>query len=278
MKQNEIENIEVTLLLQAIYDRYGYDFRHYARASVERRARYVMSMEKLNSISEMIPLLLRDEAFFERLVYHFSITVTELFRDPSVYLALTEKVFPILQTYPFIKIWHAGCATGEEVYSLAILLKENGLYDRATIFCTDFNDGALATGKQAIYNIESIKEATLNYQKSGGTRSLSEYYHAKYDSVSMDKSLKKKITFANHNLVSDGVFGEMNLILCRNVMIYFDTVLQDRVLNLFTDSLTNGGFLCLGTKESLQFSEVENKFVAFSEKEKIYRKKYFEED
>ena len=278
MKQNEIENIEVTLLLQAIYDRYGYDFRHYARASVERRARYVMSLEKLNSISEMIPLLLRDEPFFERLVHYFSITVTELFRDPFVYLALKEKVFPILQTYPFIKIWHAGGATGEEVYSLAILLKENGLYDRSTIFCTDFNDEALASGKQGIYNIDNIKGATLNYQKAGGSGSLSEYYHAKYDSISMDKSLKRRITFANHNLVSDGIFGEMHLVLCRNVMIYFDTVLQNKVLNLFSDSLTNGGFLCLGTKESLQFSEVENKFVTFSEKEKIYRKKYIEEE
>jgi chemotaxis protein methyltransferase CheR len=276
MKQNEIENIEITLLLQAIYERYGYDFRHYARASVERRARYFMSIEQLNSVSEMIPLLLRDEAFFGRLVHHFSITVTELFRDPFVYLALKEKVFPILQTYPFIKIWHAGCATGEEVYSLAILLKESGLYDRATIFCTDFNDEALSTGKQGIYGIEGIKEATLNYQKAGGKGSLSEYYHAKYDSVSIDKSLKRKITFANHNLVSDGVFGEMHLILCRNVMIYFDAVLQNRVLHLFSDSLINGGFLCLGTKESLQFTEVENDFVVFSEKEKIYRKKYIE--
>ena len=278
MKQNEIENIEVSLLLQAIYDRYGYDFRHYARASVERRARYVMSLERLNSISEMIPLLLRDESFFGRLVQHFSITVTELFRDPFVYRALKERVFPILRTYPFIKIWHAGGATGEEVYSLAILLKESGLYDRSTIFCTDFNDEALSAGKQGIYNIENIKGATLNYQYSGGECSLSEYYHAKYESVSMDKSLRKKITFANHNLVSDGVFGEMHLVLCRNVMIYFDTVLQNRVLNLFSDSLINGGFLCLGTKESLRFSEVEMRFDAFSEKEKIYRKRYIDEE
>jgi len=277
MKQNEIEHIGLNLLLQAIFERYGYDFRNYARASVERRARYVMSVEKLNSISEMIPRVLNDEAFFERLVYHFSITVTELFRDPFVFLSLKEKVFPVLRTYPFIKIWHAGCATGEEVYSLAILLMENDLYERSTIFCTDFNDEAIAFGKQGIYNIKSMKEASMNYQKAGGEKSLSAYYHARYDSISIDKTLKRKITFANHNLVSDGIFGEMNLILCRNVMIYFDTVLQNRVLHLFSDSLINGGFLCLGTKESLLFSEVEHRFDVFAEDEKIYRKKYLEE-
>ena len=276
MKQNEIEHIGLSLLLQAIFERYGYDFRNYARASVERRARYVMSMEKLNSISEMIPRVLNDEVFFERLVYHFSITVTELFRDPFVFLSLKEKVFPVLRTYPFIKIWHAGCATGEEVYSLAILLMENDLYERSTIFCTDFNDEAIAFGKQGIYNIKSMKEASMNYQKAGGEKSLSTYYHAGYDSISIDKTLKRKITFANHNLVSDGIFGEMNLILCRNVMIYFDTVLQNRVLHLFSDSLINGGFLCLGTRESLRFSDVEDKFEVFAEDEKIYRKKYME--
>ncbi len=274
MKKSELENIELNLLLEAIYMRYGYDFRHYAMASIERRAKQIVQKNRLKSISECIPIILNDESFFESTVKEFSITVTELFRDPFVYRKLTETVFPVLKTYPFIRIWHAGCATGEEVYSLAILLKENNMYDNARIYATDFNDVALETAKRGIYKIENVKQCIINYQNSGGSNSFSEYYNAKYDSISISNSLKKNITFANHNLVTDSVFGEMNLVLCRNVLIYFDKELQNRVLELISDSLVNGGFLCLGTMESLSFTSVDKEFELFSEKEKIYQKKY----
>jgi chemotaxis protein methyltransferase CheR len=274
MKKADIEDIELNLLMDAIYQRYGYDFRHYARASVERRAKQFSLANGFKYVSEMVPSILNNESFFEKLVREFSITVTELFRDPSVYKKLTEIVFPKLTTYPFIRIWHAGCATGEEVYSLAILLKEKGLYNKSRIYGTDFNDEALDTGRQGIYKIENVKTNTANYQKAGGSHSFSEYYNAKYDSISINKSLKQNITFSNHNLVTDGIFGEMHLVLCRNVLIYFDKVLQNRVLNLIFDCLVNGGFLCLGTMESLMFSDVEKKFDLVDEKGKIYQKKY----
>ncbi len=277
MKKNEIENLELTLLLEAMYLRYGYDFRDYARASVERRAKQFYIRAGLTSISEMIPLLLHDEAFFQALIRDFSITVTEMFRDPGVYKVIKEKVFPILQTYPYIKIWHAGCATGEEVYSLAILLMESGLFKRATIFATDFNDEALEKAKQGIYHLENIKQCTLNYQKGGGSESFSQYYQAKYDSIVMDKTLRKNITFANHNLVTDQSFGEMHLILCRNVLIYFNKTLQNRALNLFNDSLVPGGFLCLGNKESLLFWDQEKGYKSVEDSSKIFQKKYIPE-
>ena len=278
MRKSNLEDIELNLMMDAMSQRYGYDFRHYARSSVERRAKQFCARSGYSHISDLIPLLLNDEAFFQKLVKEFSITVTELFRDPFVYKKLTETVFPILKTYPHFRIWHAGCATGEEVYSMAVLLRENGLYDQARIYATDFNDEALEVARQGIYKIENIKQSTANYQKAGGTHSFSEYYNSQYDSILLDKSLKKNITFANHNLVTDGIFGEMHLILCRNVLIYFDKVLQKRVLNLICESLTNGGFLCLGTMESLLFSDVEMKFDLAEESEKIYRKRYFSEE
>jgi len=223
----------------------------------------------------MIPRLLWDEAFFERLLSLFSVTVTEMFRNPITYRCLREGVFPLLRTYPFIKIWHAGCATGEEVYSLAIALKEEGLYTRATIFATDFNDAALATAKEGIYPLENMAEIMKNYQEAGGNASLSAYYHAHYDHIAIDRSLKKNITFANHNLATDGVFGEMHLIMCRNVLIYLDKTLQERVLNLFNDSLIHGGFLCLGSAESLDFTNLRDHYKTISEQGKIYQKKSF---
>ena len=183
-------------------------------------------------------------------------------------------MFPFLKTYPFINIWQAGCATGEEVYSLAILLKEEGLYGRSRIYATDFNDGALETARSRIYPLERLKEYSANYQKAGGQHSLADYYHARYDSVIMDKSLQENITFANHNLATDGVFAEMHLILCRNVLIYFNRELQNRVLSLFRDSLCYNGFLSLGSKETVQFSQVEGHFAEFAAKEKIYQCKW----
>lgn len=275
MNYSEIEKIEIELLLEAIYKRYGYDFREYAKATLERRTRIYVKRLGLNNISEIIPKLLRDEDSFEKLIKEYSITVTELFRDPSSYKEIISKVIPVLKTYPFIKIWHAGCATGEEVYSLAILLKEEGMYDKATIYATDFNDEALAAAKEGIYSIENMKQFTANYAASGGKDSLSKYYIAHNNSVKFDKSLIKNVTFANHNLVTDRIFGEMHLIMCKNVLIYFNKELQEKVLNLFNESLIHGGFLCLGDKESIQFTNLQDKYEIISKKAKIYKKNIF---
>ncbi|MCA0389248.1 MAG: protein-glutamate O-methyltransferase CheR [Bacteroidetes bacterium] len=272
--KSELENIELNLLLEAIYRRYGYDFRDYARSSLLRRARLFMSHLGLQNISEVIPKILHQPDLFLDLVHHFSITVTEMFRDPFVYAKLIEKVFPFLETHPYVKIWHAGCATGEEVYSTAILLKEAGIYDRCTVFATDFNDSALETAKNGIYKIDNMKQCIKSYQDAGGAHSFSEYYSAKYDSITFTKELKKNITFANHNLVLDRSFGEMHLIFCRNVLIYFNKDLQDRALELLAESLIPGGFLCLGTKESITFSSVANQFVVVQDKERIFQKRY----
>jgi len=273
MDQTQPEDLEIYLLLEALARRYGYDFRHYSSASLKRRIRHFLSLSPdCNHISDLIPRLIYDKTFFKSFILTLSITVTEMFRDPFVYKMIREKVVPLLKTYPFIRVWHAGCASGEEVYSLAILLEEEGLYSRCQIYATDLNDDALSKAKQGIYSVDRIKEFTLNYQQSGGSKSLAKYYHSKYDSVILDSSLKKNIVFANHNLVSDSVFGEMHLILCRNVMIYFNRTLQDRVLQLFHDSLVPKGFLCIGTKESLQFSQVVNLFKTIADRERIYQR------
>lgn len=261
------------MLLEAIFQRYGYDFRSYARASVDRRVRQFMSRKEVPVVSELIPKVLHDEEFFAEMAQCFSVSVTEMFRDPFVYKTLREKVIPLMRTYPFVKVWHAGCATGEEVYSLSIVFKEEGLHDRVTIFGTDFNDGSLECARQGIYPVDKIKEYTKSYQEAGGPRSFSEYYHAGYDAAVLDAILRERITFANHNLATDAAFGEMHLIFCRNVLIYFNRDLQNRVLALFTQSLVRGGFLCLGTKEDLQFSEVADFFEPVDAKARIYRKK-----
>ncbi|MCI5138894.1 MAG: protein-glutamate O-methyltransferase CheR, partial [Candidatus Electrothrix sp. AR1] len=199
-------------------------------------------------------------------------TVTEMFRNPSFYRALREKVIPMLRTYSFIKVWLAGCATGEEAYSVAILLKEEGLLEKTTMFATDINDESLARAKKGIYPLKQVREYTENYQDTGSVYSFSRYYHADQNHIVMDRELKNKITFANHNLVSDQVFGEMHLIFCRNVMIYFDKKLQERVMNLFDQSLIRGGFLCLGGRESLRFSSLSDKYERLDSKNRIYRK------
>jgi chemotaxis protein methyltransferase CheR len=273
MNAVEIEKIELELFLEAIYQRYGYDFRHYARASARRRARHILANSGCQHLSDLIPLLLRDDVFAQKTIYDFSITVTEMFRDPDFYRAVRQVVTPYLQTYPFIKIWVAGCATGEEVYSLAILLKEEGLYDRTTIYATDFNESALKKAAEGIYPLKEVQQHTSNYQKSGGTRSFSDYYHAEYNSVIMDASLKTNITFANHNLVTDSVFSEAQVVFCRNVLIYFDRSLQNWVLNTLANSLSRGGFLCLGTKETLEFSSVYDQFKTANLEERIYQKR-----
>lgn len=270
----ENEDIEIQLLFQGIYLKYGYDFRNYSSTHMKRRVLRRMSIAGLDKISEMQYNLLYDKKFFEVLLSDLSINFTEMFRDPSFYKAFRKNVIPILKTYPFVRIWHAGCSTGEEVYSMAILLKEEGLYEKVQIYATDFNIKALEKAKKGIYSIDDIKAYTHNYQQSGGTSSFADYYTAKYDSAIIDQSLKKKITFAEHNLVTDGVFGEMHVIICRNVLIYFNRNLQSNVINLFSESLSNGCFLCLGSKESVKFSSSTDNFETFSDSEKIYRKKY----
>jgi len=270
---DDIEKIEIDLFLDALFTRYGYDFRHYAKASVRRRIKNVLAKSGKDHLSELLPQLLYDETFAHKLIHEFSITVTEMFRDPGFYRAVRQVVAPYLKTYPFLKIWVAGCATGEEVYSLAIALQEEGLYERVNIFATDFNDLALQKAKDGIYPLKEVKQYTANYQKAGGQRSFSDYYHAEYESAIINPSLKTNITFAHHNLVRDGIFSEVQLIFCRNVLIYFDRTLQNWVLSLLTDSLSRGGFLCLGTKETLDFSSVYDQYKPIAVAERIYQKR-----
>jgi len=271
--KSKIENIEIDLLLEAIYRRWGYDFRSYARASVERRIGQFMSGAGCASVSEMIPKVMHDREFSTRLARYFSISVTEMFRDPFVYRAVREKVVPLLRTWPHVKVWHAGSASGEEVYSLAIVLREEGVYDRATIYATDFNEDALEKAREGVYEIGKIQEATRNYQQAGGKASLSEYYHARYDAAIMEPALRERIVFSSHNLASDSVFAETHLVFCRNVMIYFNRDLQNRALMLFTESLVHGGFLCIGTKEDLRFSDVSGQYEVVDKKARIYKKR-----
>ena len=270
---NHTINIEIELILQAIFNKYGYDFRNYSKAHVKRRLINRLNTSDLRSISDMQHKVLHEPDFFEVILRDLSINVTEMFRDPGFYLALRKEVIPILKTYPFFKVWHAGCSTGEEVYSFAVLLMEEGIYNRAQIYATDFNRDVLDIAKKGIYPIDRIKEYTANYQAAGGTQSFSDYYMANYDSVIYDQSLKKNLVFAEHNLVTDSVFAEVNLIICRNVLIYFNKDLQNRVINLFDDSLINGGFLGLGSKETLQFTTKANSFDTVNSSEKIYKKR-----
>lgn len=269
----DLEDVEVQLLLEGIYLQYGYDFRNYSRAHMKRRVMHRMGKENIQSVSMLQHMVLHDETYFRTLLPEFSINVTEMFRDPDVFTYLRNEVVPYLASFPRIKIWHAGCSSGEEVYSMAILLKEAGLYDRTTIYATDFNDAILKKASEGIYPIEVVKEHTRNYISSGGSEAFSDYYVAKYDSVIMDQSLKENISFLNHNLVTDGVFGQMDFILCRNVLIYFDRKLQNRVLKLFDDSLVPSGVLCLGTKETIDYSDVKKHFKPMDSRIRIYKKK-----
>ncbi len=268
------EDIEVELLLTAIYNKYGYDFNKYSRAHITRRVKNRVVLSKFNNISEIQHKVLNDKDFFDLLIGDFSINVTEMFRDPPFYKAFREQIVPILHSYPFIKIWHAGCSTGEEVYSMAILLKEEGLYNNTQIYATDINNDVLKKANDGIFPIENVKLYTKNYQQSGGKEEFSDYYTAGYGSVLINSELKKNINFSNHNLVTDKSFGEMHLIICRNVLIYFNRSLQNQVISLFTDSLINGGFYCQGSKESIHFSDNYKFYETINSKENIYKKKY----
>ncbi len=269
----QLQDLEIDLFLEAIFRYYGYDFRNYNRAHVKRRIIHRQQTLGLSSVSELQHRVLHEKDFIEHILRDLSINVTEMYRDPAFYLAMRKEVFPLLRTWPYIKIWHAGCSTGEEVYSFAIMLKEEGLYDRCQIYATDFNPLVIETAKKGIYPISKIKDYTYNYQQAGGLQSFSDYYIAKYDSAILDQSLRQNIVFAEHNLVTDSIFAEVQLILCRNVLIYFNKELQNKVVRIFKDSLVKGGFLGLGSKENLMFTDVYEAFEVVDPKEKIYKKK-----
>ncbi len=266
------EDIEFKLLLEAVFIKYGYDFREYSPTSLKRQVARRMDQDGIGSISEFQHRVIYDEAFFKKILLDFSINVTELFRDPEVYLAIRKEIVPILRTYPSLKIWHAGCATGQEVYSIAIMLKEEGLYDRCQIYATDINQDALAVAKEGIYSKNRIKEDVQNYLLAGGKSSLADYYTANYGHLIMKRELKKNILFMDHNLATDGSIGEMQLILCRNVFLYFREDLQRKVVSVFNDSLCPGGFLCMGARERLFPKKTGNYFREFLLNEKVYRK------
>ena len=270
--RDEVEDIEISLLLEGIYRRYGFDFREYAPASLRRRVWRRVHAEGLSTLSALQEKLLHDPACMERLLLDLSINVTAMFRDPTFYVSFRDKVVPLLRTYPFTRIWVAGCSTGEEVYSLAILLAEEGVYDRTRIYATDINETVLDRARAGVFPLDKMREYTQNYIKAGGQRAFSEYYLAKYDGAQFQRSLVDNVVFAQHNLVSDRSFNEFNVIVCRNVMIYFDRALQNRVHGLFYESLATFGVLGLGHKESIRFSPHEDAYEALDPTEKLYRK------
>jgi len=267
-----LDNKELKELLESIRFVYGYDFTEYAESSVRRRIDHFMKQRNIISLEKLARIILQDEKSFEEFIQEVSVTVTEMFRDPPFYKSLRETVLKRLATYPIIKVWIAGCATGQELYSVAILLREEELLSRSVIYATDINQKSLQIAKDGIYPLADMKSYTANYQKAGGTKSFSEYYKAKYNSVIFDKSLKQNIVFAPHNLSVDRSFNEFQLIVCRNVLIYFNQQLQNKVINLFYESLCPFGFLGLGNKESLLFSEKKKCFDEINRKEKIFMK------
>lgn len=266
------EDIELRLLLDAIYYRYNYDFRNYAMASIKRRLKQAKERFECRSYSALQDIVLHDESVMTEMLSYLTIQVSEMFRDPSYFLALREKVIPHLRTYPSLKVWVAGCSAGEELYSLAILFREEGLEERTMFYATDINPDALAKAGTGVYELSRIALFTENHRKAGGKSSLSDYYTADYGAAIFDKTLRERVVFSDHSLVSDAVFGEMHLISCRNVLIYFTRELQDRALGLFKDSLSRKGFLGLGSKENLRFSAHSDAFADFSRQERIYQR------
>ncbi len=268
----DIERTEIALLIEGIRRRYGYDFGNYSFSSLRRRMELVRDGAAFTRYTQMLDRIFHDEAYFDLLLRHMSVPVTEMFRDPAFYRAVREHVVPSLKTFPFAKIWHAGCATGQEAYSMAILLHEEKFLSRARLYATDFNKHAIETAQNGVYSAENLKAYEVNYKAAGGVAALADYFNAGYDLAKIKDVLKERITFSYHNLVTDGVFGEMNMICCRNVMIYFDRTLQDRVLQLFAASLRHGGFLCLGNKETLNFTAIREQFEPVDAKQRVYRK------
>lgn len=265
-------SVERHLLLEGIYLKYGYDFRQYTEVSLSRRIDTIMRSLGVSREIDLLAQLLKDDETFHRILPTFTITTSEMFRDPPFFLSLRQNIMPVLKTYASVNIWIAGCSTGEEVHSLAILLHEEGLLERSTIFATDINTAALKTAKEGIYNLESIRDFTRNYVAAGGSSSPSEYYTADYNRARMRSFLRDSVVFAEHNLASDGVFLEAHLVMCRNVMIYFNRELQDRAISLFHQSLAPRCFLALGSKETTRFSEYADYFTTVDKENKIYQK------
>ena len=270
--QVEVEELEIELLLEAIHRRYGFDFRQYAPASLRRRLRRRMDGEKVETVSALQDRLLHDPLVMERLLLDLSVNVTAMFRDPSFFLSFRENVVPLLRTYPFSRLWVAGCSTGEEVYSLAILLAEEGLSDRVRIYATDINEMVLDRARAGVFPLDKMQEYTQNYIRAGGARSFSEYYVARYDGARFARDLVDTVVFAQHNLASDAAFNEFTVITWRNVMIYFAQPLQQRVHELFYESLSRFGVLALGQKETIRFSPHEDGYEELDAEERLYRK------
>ena len=268
----DLETLELQLLLEGIYRHYGFDFREYAPASLKRRVWRRVHAEQAGTIAGLLEQVLHDPLVMERLLLDLSINVTSMFRDPTFYAAFRDKVAPMLHTYPFTRVWVAGCSTGEEVYSLAILLHEEGLYERTRIYATDINEAVLDRARAGVFPLEKMQEYTENYLRAGGKRSFSEYYLAKYEGALFERSLTENVVWAPHNLVQDRSFNTFNVILCRNVMIYFDRALQTRVHELFHESLERFGILALGHKETIRFTGFEDRYEELDSQEKIYRK------
>jgi chemotaxis protein methyltransferase CheR len=278
MTNAEIDRFELELVLNVVYNQHGYDFRNYARASLMRRIKKFTHDYNLKHISELVPLLIHNQKYLDKLLSYFSITVTEMFRDSSFWISMKDNIIPYLKTFPYLKIWHAGCATGEEVYSMAILLKEEGLLDRTTIFATDMNEIAISKARAGVYNKQNFSVYQKNYLSSIGTKDLENYFIIEKERYVVKADIKSKITFANHNLVSDVSFGHMNLILCRNVLIYFNRQLQENVFCLFFKSLLENGYLAIGSKETIDFWSDKDKFIDIDKRNKIYQLSSLKED
>jgi chemotaxis protein methyltransferase CheR len=268
-----LEDVELELLLEGVHRYYGADFRQYARASLQRRLVNAMRAERVGSLSALLDIVLHDASAMDRLISALSVTVTTMFRDPTFWAAFREKVVPHLFATPFVRIWHAGCSTGEEVYSMAVLLTEEGLYDRCRIYATDMNATAVERARSGIFSMDLMQEYTQNYLKAGGKAAFSEYYSAGYDHAIFRQSLRRNIVFAQHNLATDGSFNEFNVILCRNVMIYFDQKLQQRVRGLLHQSLRRLGILGLGKRELLTPNGGDERYESIDDREQIYRRK-----
>jgi chemotaxis protein methyltransferase CheR len=271
-EQLETEALELQLLLEGVYRKYGFDFREYAPASLKRRVWRRVQAEHAGTISGLLDRVLHDPNVMERLLLDLSINVTSMFRDPSFYTAFRKNVVPALRTYPFTRIWCAGCSTGEEVYSLAILLHEEGLYEKTRLYATDINENVLQTAREGVFPLDRMQQYTQNYIRGGGKGDFSAYYVAAYDSVRFARSLTENVVFAQHNLAMDRGFNEFNVVVCRNVLIYFDKTLQNHVHGLFYESLATFGILALGHKESIGFTRFADRYEEIDSDERIYRK------
>lgn len=266
-----INDREIELLINDVFEYYGLDFSGYSQASFKRRVDRLFQLDGFATFSDFLLRVRTDADYFKRMVEEITVNVTEMFRDPLFYKVLRNEILPVLGTKPFIRLWHAGCSTGEEVFSMAILLKEANLLHKSLIYATDLNGVVLETARKGIFPLQMMKQYSENYMASGGKKDFSHYYTANYGLAKFGEDLLEKMVFSQHNLISDTSFNEFDLILCRNVLIYFDKDLQERALTLFDDSLAKLGYLALGTKETIKFSHLKSRFQQF-EKEKIWRK------